>query len=185
MRRLALVVLPLAAVALLGLPLAAGGDGTDEPGFLGFHLEPNPLLSPDRRASIHTEGSEGSVVAVLTPGGPAEVAGLRLGDRVVELGGKTVPDPQTITPKDRASHHEWRVAIRELLEGARAGETVTVVALRGGQRVPVKVTAISEAALRRLQLPEGGAVTIPAPTDAGTPLPLALDLGASVGPLPQ
>jgi Do/DeqQ family serine protease len=68
---------------------------------------------------------EGVLVADVVRGGPAEAAGLRSGDIVVEFDGapvKEVPDLQR-----RAA-------------GAAPGRTVTVVVLRNGGRVPVPVT---------------------------------------------
>jgi hypothetical protein len=66
-------------------------------------------------------------VVALTPGGPAEKAGLHEGDRIAKLGGEGIA---------RRSLAEWRVRLRELpagkhlavtLSGAGAGKTVDLV----------------------------------------------------------
>jgi hypothetical protein len=61
----------------------------------------------------------------VTPGSPADKAGIRAGDVVVELGGKQVTDLQTYS---------------DALYSHKPGDEVTVVVLRGTERLTFKVT---------------------------------------------
>lgn len=71
------------------------------------------------------EGVKGLRLTGITPGSPADKAGLQAGDVVVEFGGTPVTDLYTYT--DALRSHE-------------PGETVTVVAMRGGERKEFTVT---------------------------------------------
>ena len=61
----------------------------------------------------------------VTPGGPADKAGLKAGDLVVEFGGKTIGDLYDYT---------------DALNAYKPGDSVEVVVVRKGERV--KVTAV-------------------------------------------
>jgi len=108
----------------------------------------------------------GVAVAGVSPGSPADRAGLRPGDIVLALDGKEVPDPATL---------RYRVATQP------PGETVTLTVLRGGrtQQLPVRLATPPETPPRQLtQLPAGtvlGGVTI-----ANLSPALAQELGAGL-----
>lgn len=70
-------------------------------------------------------GVEGLRISGVQPGSPAETGGLKAGDVVVELGGKTVKDLYQYT---------------DALYANRPGDTITIVVLRDGQRVTLTVT---------------------------------------------
>lgn len=76
---------------------------------------------PDMGAS----GVEGLRISGVQPGSPAETGGLKAGDVVVELGGKPVKDLYQYT---------------DALYAHKPGDTITIVALRDGQRVTLTVT---------------------------------------------
>lgn len=71
------------------------------------------------------DGKPGMAVEAVTPEGPAAMAGMKAGDRIVNIGGKKV-----------ANIYDYMAATR----GNKAGETVDVVVLREGKEVPLKVT---------------------------------------------
>jgi len=71
------------------------------------------------------DGRPGVLLAGVRAGGPAEQAGLRRGDLLVELGGKTVRDI-----------HDFMY----VLERAKPGEMTTAVVVRDGKRVSLAVT---------------------------------------------
>jgi Tol biopolymer transport system component len=74
----------------------------------------------------YTQGDiKGLKLSGASKGGPAEKAGVLPGDVVVELAGKKI---------DNISEYMF------ILESLKAGETVTMVVDRGGQRVPLKIT---------------------------------------------
>jgi hypothetical protein len=70
------------------------------------------------------EEEEGVVIGGVSPGRPAAKAGLKEGDRIVEISGKPVKNIEAYTA---------------LLAGHKAGETIEVSFVRGGQKLTVKV----------------------------------------------
>lgn len=72
----------------------------------------------------HDEGN-GLKLAGVAEGGPAEQAGVKGGDLVVELGGATIENI-----------YDYTYAI----EALKIGEPVTIVVLRGGKRIELEVT---------------------------------------------
>jgi S1-C subfamily serine protease len=72
----------------------------------------------------YTDDREGVLVGGVTEGGPAARAGIKDGDRIVELGGKTVPNLQTYM---------------QVLSEHKKGEEIEVVVTREGKRVTLKV----------------------------------------------
>ncbi len=71
------------------------------------------------------DGRPGVLLAGVRAGGPAEAAGLRRGDLLVELGGQAVRDI-----------HDFMY----VLERAKPGEKTTAVVVRNGQKVSLDVT---------------------------------------------
>jgi len=71
------------------------------------------------------DGKPGMAVEAVTPEGPAAIAGMKMGDRIVRIGGKKV-----------ANVYDYMAATR----GNKAGDTVDVVVLREGAEVALKVT---------------------------------------------
>ena len=80
------------------------------------------VLSGGADIAIHQNSPV--VVEVLSPGSPAETAGLRVGDRIVSVDGQPV-----------ATWDELDVAVLP-----KAGRELTIEAIRNGERVHVRVT---------------------------------------------
>jgi S1-C subfamily serine protease len=80
---------------------------------------------------LHLDVESGVLVAALSDGGPAQGAGLRVGDVVLKLDGKPTPSVD---------------AVHKLLTGERIGQWVELLALRDGVlvRLNLKVTARPE-----------------------------------------
>jgi Peptidase family M28/PA domain/PDZ domain len=122
-----------AKIAGLAADLAAELAGRS--GRLTYHSAPVPLrLAGDLRsygASLGTlvdtppDGRPGVLIAELQPGGAAERAGLRRGDRLVELAGSAVRDTAALT---------------SLMRKVRPGEKAPAVVERAGERLTVEVT---------------------------------------------
>jgi serine protease Do len=96
---------------------------TPEAGFLGIALEVRPVLvtvpaSPEKKFN-------GSVVNFVTPGSPAEKAGIQVGDVIILFNAKTIPEPFQL--------------MREIRR-VRAGETKELEVIRGDRRMTIKVT---------------------------------------------
>ncbi|HEX5137465.1 MAG TPA: PDZ domain-containing protein [Planctomycetota bacterium] len=158
-------------LALFAALAAAGPDPAPEPGIVGFHVEPLAVLSARQKADLGVTGDRGVVVAAIVEKGPADVAGLKLGDRLLRFGGNDVPD--LVTGADEA-RHLWRVATRMMLGNARSGETIRVVVARDGQERTLPLLAVSAAEMHRLQADEAW-TELPALADAGPPEPLLID----------
>jgi hypothetical protein len=154
----------------LGL-LAAIAAAAPEPGIVGFHVEPLSVLSARQKADLGVAGDRGVVVAAIVGKGPAEKAGLEVGDRLLRFGGNDVPD--LVEARDEA-RHLWRVAIRMMLANARAGEEIPVVVERNGAQRTFALTAVSAAELHRLQADEAWK-DLPPLLEAGSPEPLHID----------
>ncbi|MEK7757108.1 MAG: M28 family peptidase, partial [Planctomycetota bacterium] len=71
------------------------------------------------------DGKPGMAVDAVSPEGPAELAGMKAGDRILRIGGKSV-----------ANVYDYMAATRN----NKAGETVDVLVLRDGQEQTLKVT---------------------------------------------
>jgi Tol biopolymer transport system component len=71
------------------------------------------------------EGTPGVLLTGVRPGGPAEQAGMRRGDRIVNMGGADVANLRDMM---------------HVLQNAKPGETTTITVLRDGQRVELRVT---------------------------------------------
>jgi serine protease Do len=62
-------------------------------GWLGVQIQG---LDEELAASLDFDGTEGALIADIVAGGPAESAGLRVGDVVTEFAGKPVDSPKTL-----------------------------------------------------------------------------------------
>ena len=91
------------------------GGGTVRRGYLGVRTQPAELPG----------GGVGLLVAHVEEGGPAQTAGLSLGDVILRLEGRTTDDPRAL----------WRT-----MRGLRAGQEVGIDILRGGAAHTLTVT---------------------------------------------
>ena len=93
-------------------------------GYLGLAVQP-VQLPPALRERLELQGRLGLVVVNLEPGGPAESAGLLLGDVLVALDGSTVGDPSDLLAA---------------LGPERVGRPVTLTLVRAGRLETAAVT---------------------------------------------
>jgi len=118
-----------------------------ERGYLGVSIM---SLSPEAVAALGLpEGTEGAYVGEITAGGPAERAGLRSGDIVVNLNGEAIDSSTSLT---------------RMVGRAKAGDDLRLQILRDGRRQDVTVRAgkrPSEAELRGDTGEEGAAPGAP------------------------
>src|SRR5262249_35046099 len=77
-------------------------------------------IAPD-----YNDKNDGLLIASVSPGRPAEKAGLKSGDKIVSLANRDVRDINTYMA---------------VMATVRAGELVEVIVLRQGKRVTLKVT---------------------------------------------
>jgi hypothetical protein len=171
------------ALALLFAATAAAKDPQPsfEDGFVGFHVEPLSIISDGQKADLGVSGNHGVVVAAIVEKGPADLAGLRIGDYLLRFGTREVPD--LFTRERGEAHHLWRVAMHFLLETTRPGDRIPVVVRRDGVEKTCMLTPVSAAELHRLQADEAWRKP-PALADAGPPAALAVDFqGLAAGTL--
>ena len=89
-------------------------------GWLGLSLQE---LTPALAKSLSLKSPRGALVADVVKGGPAEKAGIRKGDVIVNLDGATIENANEL---------------RNRIAGARVGKRMDVVLLRRGERVTVQ-----------------------------------------------
>ncbi|HBK07497.1 MAG TPA: hypothetical protein DDZ81_16875 [Acetobacteraceae bacterium] len=103
-------------------PLAPSAMSSRRRAWLGVALQ--PITIPDGLATRAGQGS-GRMVVSLTRGGPAEMAGLRVGDVLLALNGTSASGPQ---------------ALRAFLSPERIGSTIEIKLLRDGNVVTSHLT---------------------------------------------
>jgi len=82
-------------------------------------------LTPDIAEGLGIKGVEGALVSDVVPGQPADQAGLKRNDVIVEYEGKPVTDMQ-----------KFRLRVAD----TQVGKRVSLVAMRDGKRLPFTVT---------------------------------------------
>ncbi len=97
-------------------------NGSVQRGFLGIMIQD---LTPDLAASFDVGDTRGILVSEITDGSPADEAGMKRGDIILELDGRPVGRPD-----------QFRNHIALMSPGTKVNLTV----LRGGKRVPIAVS---------------------------------------------
>lgn len=113
-----------ASATAVAVPLAvpAFQPLSNRRGWLGVALQ--PITVPDQLVARAGQAS-GRMVVGITKGGPAEMAGMRIGDVLLALDGVSTSGPQ---------------ALRAFLGGDRVGSTVEAKLLRDGNLVTTQLT---------------------------------------------
>jgi serine protease Do len=91
-------------------------------GWLGVGIQ---RLTPDLAESMKLKPDQGVLVSRVFEGGPADKAGLKAGDVIVELSGKPVKAPYEL---------------QNAVAWTAPGKTIDLVVLRGGKRMELKAT---------------------------------------------
>lgn len=130
--------------------LMAGGSIVR--GYIGAMVQ---NLTPEIAESLGLPGRKGALVAEVTPGGPAEAAGLRAGDAILSLNGRELMSSTDLTRRVGA---------------AREGDRLRLEVWRDGRRQTLEV--------RAGRRPADEAATPAVPTEAAT-------LGLTIRPLDQ
>jgi serine protease Do len=91
-------------------------------GFLGVGIQ---AVTTDLARSFHLDHTKGALVTNVVPGSPADEAGLKRGDVIVEYQGKPVVDPRSL------QHHVIKTNV---------GSEVSLAVIRDGKKQPLKTT---------------------------------------------
>ena len=91
-------------------------------GYLGVEAQ---NLTPELAEEFNLDGATGVLVGGVAPNGPAEKAGLQVGDVITRFDGKEVRDARQLM-----------LSVAE----AKPGQTVPVEVLRDGSAKPLRVT---------------------------------------------
>lgn len=97
--------------------------GRIERPYLGLAMQAVPLPE-SLRSKLNLIASEGLLVAHLEPGGPAERAGVMLGDVLIELGGQPTPDTE---------------AVQHVLRAGKVGQEIEARVIRAGALTHLKI----------------------------------------------
>jgi S1-C subfamily serine protease len=110
------VVIPIGTVERTVAALSS--HGRVRRGFVGIGSQPVQLPNALRQKAGLTDQETGLLVVTVEAAGPAEKAGLLLGDVILAFGGEPVRDP---------------VELRDLLGSERVGQQATLRIVRGGE----------------------------------------------------
>jgi serine protease Do len=131
--------IPADVAASISQQLIAGGKVTR--GYIGASIQD---VTPDIASSLGVQARQGALVADLTPGGPAERAGLKSGDLVMKANGHDITSASDLTRQVGLAH---------------GGEIIRLSVRRDGQVREVLVTSgvrPEEASLRNALQQKGG-----------------------------
>ena len=95
--------------------------GVARRGWIGVSIQG---VSEDVAEAMHLPGTQGALVADVTPGGPAAKAGLAKGDLVTDFDSKPILDSRTLP---------------RIVAATPIGKTVNIDVLRGGRKVSFRV----------------------------------------------
>jgi S1-C subfamily serine protease len=122
--------IPANMVRLVVESALQGGRAVRRP-WLGAQLQP---VTAEIAEALGLEKRAGAVVSAITPGGPADVAGLRLGDVIVSVEGREVADPNAFNYRFTTRGLSGTVAIGVLRNGRAL--TFSVALMPAPETVP-------------------------------------------------
>lgn len=94
-----------------------------ERGYIGVTITP---IDPETAEALNVTDTTGAYISDATKGGPADKAGLHVGDIVKSVNGQSVKSPTDLTRR---------------IADVKVGEKVTIVVLRDGKLVTLTITA--------------------------------------------
>ncbi len=106
-------------------------DGKVQRGWLGVQIQP---MSPSLAEALGLEETSGALVANVTPGGPADAAGLQSGDVILSLAGEPIETPRDLTFAVAEQKTNEAVNVTILRDGEESAQEITI-GLRPEQNV--------------------------------------------------
>jgi len=107
-------------------------------GRIGVSIPPGPLTDEDRDA-LKLKDKKGALVNDVTPGGPADKAGIKRYDVIIEVNGQKISDPNDLRFKVADINPGTKVNIKVIRDGQEKNFTVTVEELEEAEP-PAKST---------------------------------------------
>jgi S1-C subfamily serine protease len=126
--------IPSAQIESLLPNLENGGTKISSPGYMGVNIE---TLTPELRSQYNFTPTSGAAILQTVPGGPADSAGLREGDIIVQVGSKKITSSADLLAA---------------LQGDKAGQTIKITFYRGTNKRTVSLTLITQQALQNLEI---------------------------------
>jgi len=128
-------------------------------------------LTPELMKSFNIEEKEGALISQVFEGSPAEKAGLKVGDIVVEIDGKKIKNGQDLVREVLKKKVGQKIELDAIREGKRIKVEVTTTEMpaeAGERRAPsvmkewfgLRVTGVTPDIAKQLGLPEAGGVVI-------------------------
>jgi serine protease Do len=118
-------------------------SGSITRGFIGATIQD---LTDDIAESLGVRGRKGALVAEVTPGGPADTAGVKAGDAVLALNGQPLESNADLTRRVGRARPGERLRL-EVLRGGRTLHLDLVAGLRPAEATPGRPSAEGEAVL--------------------------------------
>lgn len=183
-----LALLALLALAPVGARLALAEDPAPAPaapsndetrGYVGYGVNFVRGLTADQRKQFNIVREDGLFVQNLILEGPADKAGLLVGDVLLKMNGKDMPDTKGLDmEKPDALEAFLGGPFKTLTSGIKPGEAVELVVDRGGKTVTVKAVAMDKATMDKLReemRDEAASVAVPKPEGRGEPVEAVYD----------
>jgi len=128
-------------------------------------------LTPELRKSFNVEEKEGALIGQVFEGSPAEKAGLKVGDIVVEIDGTRIKSSQDVVREVLKKQIGQKIKIAIIRDGKRMELPVTTAEMppeAAGQKAPsvtkewfgLRVTAVTPDIAKQLGLPKAEGVVI-------------------------
>jgi len=146
-------------------------------------------MSAEDRAAAGITIEKGLVVSAVTPDGPADRAGIQVGDLPVSFFGQTLPDATGLPADDDEAFSQFmKEKTKPIADKIDPGTKVEMVVERAGKRLTFSMVAVDATkadALAEAAQQESWAVKVPKPEGRGDASPTTLDFqqrpeGASV-----
>ena len=137
-------------------------------GRIGFAAAPSVLVPPNVARNLGMLPMSGVVVYMVVRHGPAEQAGLRVGDVLVKVNGKEMPATGEIDLENLTdARNKFNDAFAKLVEDVKPGDEVTLLVTRSGEETTIKAKAVTQKAMKRIEkgLPPEEEAKPPAPTE--------------------
>lgn len=128
------------------------------------------LFTPEQREEHGVKVEKGLIISAVTPGGPAEEAGVRVGDVPVSFFGHPLPDASEVKADTETFGKFLEEATRPISNQIDPGATVELVVLRDGKKLTFKMTALSFTTMEALNEEaqrESWSVKVPKPEGRG------------------